>query len=63
MRVRRIDGERVAHWEIAVIEIKDHAAWLQDKMGLRPIGETVGWIAGPCAATSTLLRRQGHSHR
>jgi hypothetical protein len=40
VRVRRIDGERVAYREITVIEIKDVLRlWLQNKMGLRPIAE------------------------
>ena len=43
MRVRRIDGERVAYREITVIEIKEVLRlWLQGKMGLRPIAEAVG---------------------
>jgi predicted transcriptional regulator len=43
VRVRRIDGERVAYREITVIEIKEVLRlWLQNKMGLRPIAETVG---------------------
>ncbi len=43
MRVRRIDGERVAYREITVIEIKEVLRlWLQNEMGLRPIAETVG---------------------
>jgi transposase len=43
VRVRRIDGERVAYREITVIEIKEVLRlWLQNKMGMRPIAETVG---------------------
>jgi transposase-like protein len=43
VRVRRIDGERVAYREITVIEIKEVLRlWLHNKMGLRPIAEMVG---------------------
>src|SRR5680860_155100 len=43
VRVRRIDGAHVAYREITVIEIKEVLRlWLQDRMGLRPIAETVG---------------------
>jgi transposase len=43
VRVRRIDGERVAYREIAVIEIKEVLRlWLQNRQGLRPIADKVG---------------------